>query len=71
MKLEYFHETDTLNIDLNENKSIESKEISDGIVLDYDETGKLTGIEIDNAGKFVNLSKLEIISLPVRDFTMV
>jgi uncharacterized protein YuzE len=71
MKLEYFSETDTLYIEIKETPSVESKEISDGIVLDYDESGKLTGIEIDNAGKFVNLSKLETISLPVRDFSMV
>lgn len=69
--MEYFSETDTLYFEIKDSQSVESKEITDGIVLDYDETVKFTGIEIDNAEKFVNLSKLETISLPVRDFNMV
>jgi len=50
MKLEYFKETDTLYIDIKDTPSVESKEISSGIVLDFDIDGNLTGIEIDNAG---------------------
>ncbi|MGH9908056.1 MAG: DUF2283 domain-containing protein, partial [Pyrinomonadaceae bacterium] len=33
MKLNYYAETDSLYIDLSERPSIESKEISDGVVL--------------------------------------
>jgi uncharacterized protein YuzE len=51
MKLEYFPDTDTLYIDIKETTSVKSKEISDGIVLDFDDSGQLTGIEIDNAKK--------------------
>jgi uncharacterized protein YuzE len=67
MILEYFPETDTLYIDLKETISVGSKEISNGIVLDFDETGELTGIEIDNAKKNINLSKIETKSLPLKD----
>lgn len=56
MRIEYYPETDTLYIDINDTDSVDSKEISSGIVLDYDIKGKLTGIEIDNARKNVNLS---------------
>jgi uncharacterized protein YuzE len=51
MKLNYYPETDSLYIDLSEKTSIESKEISEGIVLDYDAEGNLVGIDIDNASK--------------------
>ena len=54
MKFEYYPETDTLYIDIKDTSSFESKEISNGIVLDFDETGQLTGIEIDNAKKVAN-----------------
>jgi uncharacterized protein YuzE len=36
MRLNYYPETDSLYIDLSERASAESKEISEGVVLDYD-----------------------------------
>ena len=70
MKIEYFKDTDTLYIDIKETTSVETKEISRGIVLDFDSEGNLTGIEIDNAQKVANLSKIETKSLPISDFVM-
>ncbi len=70
MKIEYFKDTDTLYIDIKETTSVETKEISRGIVLDFDSDGNLTGIEIDNAQKVANLSKIEAKSLPISDFVM-
>ncbi|MBM2814257.1 MAG: hypothetical protein HW421_1019 [Ignavibacteria bacterium] len=67
MKFEYFNETDTLYIDIKDTPSVESKEISHGIVLDFDSEGNLTGIEIDNARNVANLSKIETKSLPLND----
>lgn len=64
MKLNYYPETDSLYIDLSEKTSVESKEISEGIVLDYDETGALVGIDIDNASKKVQLKELFLNKLP-------
>ena len=51
MKLNYYSETDSLYIDLSSRTSSESREISPGIVLDYDSEGDLVGIDIDNASK--------------------
>ena len=64
MKLTYYPETDSLYIDLSEKASIESKEISEGIVLDYDKNGNLVGIDIDNASKKVQLEELTLSKLP-------
>jgi uncharacterized protein YuzE len=41
MKLNYYADTDSLYIDLAERTSVESREISEGIVLDYDAEGNL------------------------------
>jgi len=64
MKLNYYPETDSLYIDLSETTSVESKEISEGVVLDYDAEGNLVGIDIDNASKKVQLKELILSRLP-------
>jgi uncharacterized protein YuzE len=64
MKMTYYKDTDSLYIDLSEKSSKESREVSEGIVLDYDEHGNLVGIDIDNATSKVALEKLTISSLP-------
>jgi uncharacterized protein YuzE len=64
MKLNYYPETDSLYIDLSEKASVESKEISEGVVLDYDVEGSLVGIDIDNATKKVQLKELILSRLP-------
>ncbi len=64
MKLNYFPETDSLYIDLSEQPSAESREISEGVVLDYDSHGNLVGIDIDNASRKVNLKRVILSKLP-------
>jgi len=63
MKLAYHQDTDSLYIDLSEHPSVESREVSDGIVLDYDADGNLVGIDIDNASRKVQLGRLELSGL--------
>jgi uncharacterized protein YuzE len=58
MKLAYYADTDSLYIDLSEHPSAESREVSEGIVLDYDAEGDLVGIDIDNASRKVQLQRL-------------
>jgi uncharacterized protein YuzE len=64
MKLNYHPETDSLYIDLSEKLSVESREISEGVVLDCDAEGNLVGIDIDNASKKVQLKELSPSKLP-------
>ncbi len=64
MKLNYYPETDSLYINLSEQSSVESHEISEGILLDYDADGKLVGIDIDNASNKVDMEKLIFSGLP-------
>ncbi len=70
MKLNYYPETDSLYIDLAERSSTESKEVSKGIVLDYDADGNLVGIDIDNASKKLELKKLVLNKLPTETQTL-
>ena len=64
MKLNYYQDTDSLYIDLSSGKSVKSREISEGVVLDYDRKGKLVGIDIDNASKKLDFSELKIVHVP-------
>ena len=66
MKLNYYPETDSLYINLSEQPSVESQEISEGILLDYDAEGRLVGIDIDNASHKVDMEKLILSQLPCR-----
>jgi uncharacterized protein YuzE len=65
MKLSYFKDTDTLYIELRSTTSAYSNELQEGVVLDYDSEDKITGIEIENASSSIDLSKLDLMSLPV------
>ncbi|NLV45734.1 MAG: DUF2283 domain-containing protein [Candidatus Hydrogenedentes bacterium] len=64
MKMKYYKDTDSLYIDLSENPSVESKEVSEGVLLDYDVNGNLVGIDIDNAASKVAMDKLVVSSMP-------
>lgn len=54
IRLNYYPETDSLYIDLAEGSSAESKEVSEGLVLDYDADGKPIGIDIDRTRKILD-----------------
>src|SRR5438874_6860034 len=58
MKLNYFPDTDSLYIDLSQRPSVESQEVCEGVVLDYDAEGNLVGIDIDHASQKLNLREL-------------
>lgn len=58
MKIKYFPETDSLCIDVKDVPIIESEEIAEGIIVDYDENNQIVGIEI------LDLSKRNTINLP-------
>ncbi|MBI2186933.1 MAG: DUF2283 domain-containing protein [Acidobacteria bacterium] len=64
MKVNYFPDTDSLYIDLSERPSAESREISEGVVLDYDASGNLVGIDIDNASAKVELHRFVVSKIP-------
>ena len=66
MKLSYHPETDSLYIDLLDRSGVESREISDGVVLDYDAAGSLVGIDIDRASVKIDLTQLVLGRMPGR-----
>jgi uncharacterized protein YuzE len=70
MKLNYYEQTDSLYIDLSNKQSVRSREISEGIILDYDTNDDLVGIDIDNASKKLNIEQFTINRLSFKEDTV-
>ena len=64
MKLHYYPETDSLYIELNARPSTDSREIAEGLVIDFDAEGNVVGIDINHASQKLDLSSLEAVSVP-------
>lgn len=66
MKISYYPETDSLYIDLSAKPSAESREVSPGVVIDYDSEGGIVGIDIDQASRKLDLDELVLSKLPAQ-----
>ena len=64
MKLHYYPETDSLYIELQAAPGAETREIADGLAVDFDAEGNVVGFDIDHASRKLDLSKVETIALP-------
>jgi uncharacterized protein YuzE len=64
MILHYYADTDSLYIDLNSKPGQDTKEITDGLVVDLDKEGNVVGIDIEHASQKLDLKTLEMIALP-------
>lgn len=64
MKLHYDAETDSLYIDLRAVAVADSREVAEGVVVDFDAGGRLVGIDIQHALEVVDLQTLETEGLP-------
>lgn len=58
MKLNYDESTDSLYIHLADRTSVDSDEVQEGIVLDYDFNGQLVGIDVQHASKNVDFGHM-------------
>ena len=70
MKINYYPETDSLYIDLASRPGVDSVEVSEGVVIDYDVKSQIVGIDIDNAGSKLDLKELVLNKLPIQSQTM-
>ncbi|CAN5911235.1 hypothetical protein BH23ACT11_BH23ACT11_30570 [soil metagenome] len=59
MKIRYYPETDSAYVSLSENPGVDSQEVAEDTVLDFDADGNVVGIEIySNAARRLDLSKI-------------
>ncbi len=60
MNFFYDKQSDSLYIELSEKPSFDSAEISDGLVVDYDKSGHVVGLDIEHASKHFNMNKIHL-----------
>lgn len=60
----------SMYIDLSAKASVESKEVSPGVVIDYAANGDIVGIDIDNASVKLDLKELVLNRIPVDTHTI-
>ena len=66
MKLNYYPETDSLYIELSSRPGAETREIADGLNVDFDVEGPVVGLDIDSASKNLDLTTIETVALPIK-----
>ncbi len=67
MKLNYDAETDSLYIHLSNTPSVDSDEVADGVVLDFDADGLLVGIDVQHASLKTDIKSLSVSHLPLQN----
>jgi len=59
-----------LYIKLSDGTSVESEEIAPGVVLDFSDRNRVIGVEIEDASKFIDLSRLELKAMPIANLIL-
>ena len=68
MKLNYYEETDSLYIsEISSMTSSGSKEIADGLIVDFDEAGHVLGLDVQHASERIDLRSIESKQLPLNN----
>lgn len=67
MKLSYDKETDSLYIHLSNTPSVDSDEVADGVVLDFDSNAVLVGIDVQHASQRTDIQSVSLSHLPLND----
>ena len=66
MRLAYDPQTDSLYIHLTETPATDSDEVADGVVLDFDASGALVGIDVQHASQKADIRRLSVSHLPLQ-----
>ncbi len=58
MKMSYFEDTDTLYIELTEAPSVETRDLDENTIVDYDADGNLISITVEHASNRTDVGNL-------------
>jgi uncharacterized protein YuzE len=65
MKINDDKATDSLYIHLADRPSMDSDEVNDGVVLDFDANGALVGIDLQHASQRMDINSLSVAKMPL------
>ncbi len=57
MRIQYFGDTDTLYLILNENPISETRELDENLLIDVDEKGNVISLTIEHAAERIDVAK--------------
>jgi len=60
MKLNYDPTTDSLYIHLSDSPSVDSDEVAEGVVLDFDKNGGVVGIDVQHASEKTDIHSVAL-----------
>jgi uncharacterized protein YuzE len=63
LKLKVDHPNDTLYLRLDESAIVESEEVQTGVILDYDGSGQVVGMEMLNLSLRIDPEQLRMVQL--------
>ena len=69
MKISYDKQTDSLYIHLADRPSVDSDEVQNGVVLDYDKAGALVGIDVQHASERADIHSLAVSRMPLDELS--
>ena len=58
MDVKYFQGTDTLLISYSDGKIVETREVNEDVLIEFDAEGKIVSVMIEHAGEHIDGSKL-------------
>lgn len=64
MKAKYFEDTDTLYLELRASEVVETRDLDDDTILDYDADGNIVGITVEHARSKVGGGRVELEMIP-------
>ncbi|MFY8084543.1 MAG: DUF2283 domain-containing protein [Rubrivivax sp.] len=69
-RLSYDPKTDSLYIHLIEKPSVDSDEVANGVVLDFDDEGGIVDIDVQHASKRADMHRLMLNQMPFKAMEM-
>ncbi|MEN9223338.1 MAG: DUF2283 domain-containing protein [Thermostichus sp. BF3_bins_97] len=65
MKIQYFEDTDTLYIVFNSNSPVETRDLDENTLLDFDSNGQLCSMTLEHAKERVGIPEVETFNVRV------
>lgn len=63
MKIKYFEDTDTALLELSDGTPAETRELSEDVYLDFDESGQVVSITVEHASIRSDLSEVSFLRM--------
>jgi uncharacterized protein YuzE len=64
MKIIYFEDTDTLLVNFNDNEIVETRDVNENLIIEFDKNGKVVSLTIEHAKELKETRNLTYNQVP-------